>query len=65
MISRMQKSETQHSEIQPPRTEEPAKQERLYYLDWLRVIAVAGVFISHTADIFDTLYLLHLLYLSY
>jgi peptidoglycan/LPS O-acetylase OafA/YrhL len=56
MISRMQKSETQHSEIQPPRTEEPAKHERLYYLDWLRVIAVAGVFISHTADIFDTLY---------
>jgi peptidoglycan/LPS O-acetylase OafA/YrhL len=52
----MQKSEEQHSEIQLPGTEEPAKPERLYYLDWLRVIAVAAVFISHTADIFDTLY---------
>jgi peptidoglycan/LPS O-acetylase OafA/YrhL len=56
MIPPMQKSETQHSEIQLLDTEEPAKHERLYYLDWLRVIAVAGVFISHTADIFDTLY---------
>ncbi len=56
MASRMQKSEIQHSEIQQLSTEEPAKHERLYYLDWLRVIAVFGVFISHTADIFDTLY---------
>lgn len=30
--------------------------ERLYYLDWLRVLAVLGVFYAHTADIFDTLY---------
>ena len=56
MISRMQKSETQHSEVQTLSTEEPAKHERLYYLDWLRVIAVFGVFLSHTGDIFDTLY---------
>jgi len=52
----MQKSEIQLSETQLLSTEEPAKHERLYYLDWLRVIAVFGVFISHTADIFDTLY---------
>src|SRR5215470_10688817 len=56
MLPRMQKSELQHSEIQLLSTEEPAKHERLYYLDWLRVIAVFGVFISHTGDIFDTLY---------
>ena len=52
----MQKSEIQHSKMQPLGTEEPAKHERLYYLDWLRVIAVFGVFLSHTGDIFDTLY---------
>jgi len=52
----MQKSEIQHSDTQLLSTEEPAKQERLYYLDWLRVIAVFGVFLSHTGDIFDTLY---------
>ena len=56
MTSRMQKSETQQSEMQTLRAEEPAKLERLYYLDWLRVIAVFGVFLSHTGDIFDTLY---------
>ncbi|MGZ3623509.1 MAG: acyltransferase family protein [Ktedonobacteraceae bacterium] len=56
MISRMQKNETQHSEIQTLSTEEPAKHERLFYLDWLRVIAVFGVILSHTGDIFDTLY---------
>jgi peptidoglycan/LPS O-acetylase OafA/YrhL len=56
MAPRTQNGEIQHSNIQLLSTEEPAKQERLYYLDWLRVIAVCGVFISHTADIFDTLY---------
>ncbi len=56
MIPPMHKNEIQHSELQLQGTEEPAKHERLYYLDWLRVIAVFGVFISHTADIFDTLY---------
>ena len=34
----------------------PLHTERLYYLDWLRVLAVLGVFYAHTADIFDTLY---------
>ena len=52
----MQKSEIQLSDTQQLSNEEPAKHERLYYLDWLRIIAVFGVFLSHTGDIFDTLY---------
>lgn len=32
------------------------KQERLYYLDWLRVLIVLGVFYAHTIYIFDILY---------
>jgi peptidoglycan/LPS O-acetylase OafA/YrhL len=31
-------------------------QERLYYLDWLRMLAVLGVFYAHTAWLFDILY---------
>jgi acyltransferase-like protein len=30
--------------------------ERLHYLDWLRVIAVLGVFYAHTTNIYDQLY---------
>jgi glucan biosynthesis protein C len=30
--------------------------ERLHYLDWLRVLAVLGVFYAHTTNIYDTLY---------
>ncbi len=30
-----------------------AKPERLYYLDWLRVMAILAVFVLHTAKIFD------------
>lgn len=56
MISRMQKREAHPSKQRALGIEEPAKHERLYYLDWLRVIAVSGVFLSHTGDIFDTLY---------
>jgi glucans biosynthesis protein C len=56
MTPHMQKSEIQHSGRQLLSTEEQAKHARLYYLDWLRVIAVAGVILSHTGDIFDTLY---------
>jgi glucan biosynthesis protein C len=32
------------------------EQKRLYYLDWLRVLAVLGVFYAHAISIFDTLY---------
>lgn len=32
------------------------KQNRLNYLDWLRVLAVAGVFYAHTSNLFDTLF---------
>lgn len=32
------------------------EQKRLYYLDWLRVLAVLGVFYAHTSSIFDTFY---------
>jgi glucan biosynthesis protein C len=30
--------------------------ERLHYLDWLRVLAVVGVFYAHSINIFDMLY---------
>jgi len=30
--------------------------ERLYYLDWLRVLAVVGVFYAHAIYIYDMLY---------
>ncbi|HXX79516.1 MAG TPA: acyltransferase family protein, partial [Ktedonobacteraceae bacterium] len=30
--------------------------ERLHYLDWLRVLAVVGVFYAHSINIFDILY---------
>ncbi len=42
--------------MRPPRVDGSGQGDRLYYLDWLRVLAVFGVFISHTGDIFDTLY---------
>lgn len=42
--------------MRPPRVDGSGQGDRLYYLDWLRVLAVCGVFISHTGDIFDTLY---------
>ncbi len=54
--AQIQTSEKQHSETHSPGSEEPSQHKRLYYLDWLRVIAVFGVFLSHTGDIFDTLY---------
>jgi len=39
-----------------PLHEGPAHRERLHYLDWLRVLAVLGVFYAHSADIFDRYY---------
>jgi len=42
--------------MRPEKAEGPKHTERLYYLDWLRVLAVLGVFYAHTAEIFDTLY---------
>jgi len=45
-----------HNSVKPQGQEEPVQQERLYYLDWLRVVAVLGVFYAHTAEIFDTFY---------
>lgn len=56
MIPHAHNGEIEHSDIKPPISGEPVKHERLYYLDWLRVLAVLGIFVSHTADIFDTLY---------
>ncbi len=35
---------------------EPVEGERLHYLDWLRVLAVLGVFYAHAVDIFDMYY---------
>lgn len=32
------------------------QQERLHYLDWLRVLVVLGVFCAHIISIFDTFY---------
>jgi peptidoglycan/LPS O-acetylase OafA/YrhL len=40
-----------------PTHEEPMHRERLNYLDWLRVLAVLGVFYAHSVDIFDMYYL--------
>ncbi len=56
MIPHAHNGEKEHSEIKPLVFRERVKHERLYYLDWLRVLAVLGVFVAHTADIFDTLY---------
>ena len=32
------------------------KPERLYYIDWLRMLAVLGVFLVHSGNMFDMLY---------
>lgn len=42
--------------MKPLSHEGPLQRERLHYLDWLRVLAVLGVFYAHTADIFDMFY---------
>jgi peptidoglycan/LPS O-acetylase OafA/YrhL len=56
MLSRARGGERQQSDVNPLSIEEPAQRKRLFYLDWLRVLAVLGVFVAHTGDIFDTLY---------
>jgi peptidoglycan/LPS O-acetylase OafA/YrhL len=38
---------------QPPTGE---KQQRLYYIDWLRMLAIMGVFFIHSGNMFDMLY---------
>jgi glucan biosynthesis protein C len=42
--------------MRPLSHEEPLHRERLHYLDWLRVLAVLGVFYAHTINIFDMYY---------
>jgi glucan biosynthesis protein C len=32
------------------------KQQRIYYLDWLKMLAIAGVFLIHSGNMFDMLY---------
>jgi peptidoglycan/LPS O-acetylase OafA/YrhL len=32
------------------------KPERLYYIDWLRMLSVLGVFLVHSGNMFDMLY---------
>lgn len=56
MIPRVHNSEIQHNDMKPSGYERLKHSERLYYLDWLRVVAILGVFYAHNADIFDTLY---------
>jgi len=56
MISQAHDGEGQQRDVQPLSIAEPVQRKRLFYLDWLRVLAVMGVFVAHTADIFDTLY---------
>src|SRR6266849_6020632 len=56
MISQALDGEGQQSDVKPQSIAEPVQRKRLFYLDWLRVLAVMGVFVAHTADIFDTLY---------
>lgn len=43
-----------HSSKVKPITE--GKQERLYYIDWLRMLAVLGVFLVHSGNMFNMLY---------
>ena len=31
--------------------------KRIYYIDWLRIIAIAGVFVFHNAHFFDPIYI--------
>lgn len=56
MISQAHSGENQHKDVKLLSIEKPVQRNRLYYLDWLRVLAVFGVFVAHTGDIFDTLY---------
>src|ERR671924_1643380 len=56
MISQAHDGEKQQRDVNPLSIEEPVQRNRLYYLDWLRVLAALGVFVAHTGDIFDTLY---------
>lgn len=56
MIARLQRDRTQEQALKPQGREQPERGARLFYLDWLRVLAVFGVFLAHTGDIFDTLY---------
>lgn len=56
MIPQVHNGEIQHNRMKPPGYERQKTSERLYYLDWLRVVAILGVFYAHNADIFDTLY---------
>ena len=56
MLSRTHDGEIRQSDVQTQSIAESVQLQRLYYLDWLRVVAVLGVFIAHTGDIFDTLY---------
>jgi len=56
MLSRTHDGEIQQSDVQTQSIAESVQRKRLYYLDWLRVVAVLGVFVAHTGDIFDTLY---------
>lgn len=37
-----------------PATSVPTPKARLYYLDWLRVIAILAVFFVHVSDVFNT-----------
>jgi len=56
MISQAHNGEIQHNDMKPSGYKRQKHSERLYYLDWLRVVAILGVFYAHNADIFDTLY---------
>jgi glucans biosynthesis protein C len=56
MITQAHDGEIQQSDVKSLSITEPVQRTRLYYLDWLRVLAVLGVFVAHTGDIFDTLY---------
>jgi glucans biosynthesis protein C len=56
MVSQTHDGEKQQNDVSPLSSAEPVPRKRLFYLDWLRVLAVLGVFVAHTGDIFDTLY---------
>ncbi len=40
--------------VSQPTVNAPSRVVRLYYLDWLRVIATLGVFLFHATNVFNT-----------
>lgn len=42
------------NQVPVQQADNPPRTARLYYLDWLRVIATVGVYLTHVSDVFNT-----------